>query len=75
MNWVEGPTAFRVNNRWLVLYDCYAAHHYGAIESADGVNWTDVTDKLSIPKEVRHGTVFEISQKEYETLKAVGKRQ
>ena len=75
MNWVEGPTAFRVNNRWMVLYDCYAAHHYGAIESADGVNWTDVTDKLSIPKEVRHGTVFEISQKEYEALKTLNNRE
>src|SRR5215475_751246 len=59
--WVEGPTAARVNNEWIVYFDMYRDKRYGAVKSADLKNWETVTDKLSMPAGARHGTVFAVS--------------
>ena len=59
--WVEGPTAARVNNEWIVYFDMYRDKRYGAVKSADLKNWETVTDKLSMPAGARHGTVFTVS--------------
>jgi len=59
-NWVEGPTAINIGDRWIVYYDCYTKGRYGAVESADMKTWMDVTDKLDFPKNARHGTVFQV---------------
>src|SRR5215475_10544922 len=59
--WVEGPTAARVNNEWIVYFDMYRDKRYGAVKSADLKNWAPVTDKLSMPAGARHGTVFRVS--------------
>ena len=67
-NWVEGPTAFQIDGDWLVLYDCYTRHQYGGVRSSDGTNWTEITDQISLPKEARHGTVFEIDESMYQQL-------
>jgi hypothetical protein len=66
--WAEGPTATRINNTWIVYFDKYRDHKYGAVSSADGINWTDISDKVSFPKGTRHGTVFAITKKEFETF-------
>ncbi len=68
--WAEGPTAIKINGKWIVYFDKYTQHKYGAIESADLVNWADISDKIIFPAGTRHGTVFRISKKEFETLKA-----
>ncbi|HZF41500.1 MAG TPA: pectate lyase [Blastocatellia bacterium] len=60
-DWVEGPTAARVNNGWIVYFDMYRDHRYGAVKSADLKNWETVTDKLSMPAGARHGSVFTVS--------------
>ncbi|MEO8172535.1 MAG: glycoside hydrolase family 43 protein [Sediminibacterium sp.] len=64
--WAEGPTAIKIDNTWIVYFDKYRDHTYGAVSSTDLVNWTDISDKISFPKGARHGTVFTISQKELE---------
>jgi hypothetical protein len=63
--WAEGPTAIKINNQWIVYFDKYRDHKYGAVSSVDGVNWTDISDQVSFPKGTRHGTVFAISRKEF----------
>jgi len=60
-DWVEGPTAARVNNEWIVYFDMYRDKRYGAVKSADLKNWETVTDKLSMPAGARHGTIFTVS--------------
>ena len=60
INWVEGPSVIKIGDYWYVYYDCYTAHHYGAIRSKDLKNWTDVTDQISFPKGTRHGTAFQV---------------
>lgn len=66
--WAEGPTAFRKGTLWIVYFDKYRVHHYGAISSTDLVNWTDISDKIFLPKGIRHGSIFKISKAEFDKL-------
>jgi PelA/Pel-15E family pectate lyase len=59
--WVEGPTAARVNNEWIVYFDMYRDHRYGAVKSPDLKNWETITDKLSMPAGARHGSILTVS--------------
>lgn len=67
-NWVEGPTALKAGDVWRLYFDCYKEGHYGAAESHDGKAWTDITDKLQMPKGMRHGTAFSVSPEIYARL-------
>ncbi|MEO5960552.1 MAG: glycoside hydrolase family 43 protein [Opitutaceae bacterium] len=63
--WVEGPTAIKIGDDYVVYYDAYIKKHYGALRSRDLKTWEDVTAKLSFPDEntpvrMRHGTVIEV---------------
>ncbi|MGH9934949.1 MAG: pectate lyase, partial [Blastocatellia bacterium] len=60
-DWVEGPTAARINNEWVVYFDMYRDKRYGAVKSADLKNWETVTNELVMPAGARHGTVFTVS--------------
>jgi hypothetical protein len=62
--WAEGPTAIKVKDQWIVYFDKYRDHQYGALASKDLVDWTDISDKLQMPPGIRHGTVFTITRKE-----------
>lgn len=64
--WAEGPTAIKINGRWIVYFDKYMDHKYGAVTSGDLKNWEDISDKISFPEGARHGTIFAITQKEFE---------
>ena len=66
--WAEGPTTLRTANGWIVYFDKYRDHKYGAIRSSDLTNWTDISDKISLPKGIRHGSIFMITQKEFDEL-------
>ena len=66
--WAEGPTVLRLGNQWIVYFDKYTSHTYGAVVSTDLVKWTDISDKISFPKGTRHGSVFVISKPEFERL-------
>jgi len=66
--WAEGPTCLKIGEKWIVYFDKYRDHTYGAVESTDLVNWTDVSDKVEFPKGIRHGTAFVVSGEEFEKL-------
>jgi hypothetical protein len=66
--WAEGPTAVKINNQWIVYFDKYRDHKYGAVVSTDLKTWTDVSDKIVMPKGIRHGTVFTITKNELAVL-------
>ncbi|MEO7413024.1 MAG: glycoside hydrolase family 43 protein [Opitutaceae bacterium] len=64
--WVEGPTATKVGDDYIVYYDAYITKHYGALRSRDLKTWEDVTSKMSFPDEgtpvrMRHGTVIAVT--------------
>jgi hypothetical protein len=66
--WAEGPTTLRVGNQWIVYFDKYRDHKYGAVTSTNLKDWTDISDKVKFPAGVRHGTAFAISKKEFERM-------
>lgn len=67
--WAEGPTTLRKGNQWIVYFDKYRDHQYGAVTSNDLKTWTDISDKISLPKGIRHGSIFKISNTEFDKLK------
>jgi hypothetical protein len=66
--WAEGPTAIKIGNSWIVYFDKYRDHQYGAVTSTDLVHWTDISDKIKMPKGLRHGSVFKVSKQEFKKL-------
>ena len=66
--WAEGPTAVKIKGQWIVYFDKYADHRYGAVVSDNRGQWTDISNKISFPAGARHGTVFTITQKEFESF-------
>jgi hypothetical protein len=64
--WAEGPTTLKINDQWVVLFDKYADGKYGAVASTDLKNWTDISEKIQVPKGLRHGTVFKVSAAEFD---------
>ena len=66
--WAEGPTAIKIGNQWIVYFDKYRDHKYGAVTSADLVKWEDISDKIRMPPGIRHGSVFTITKSELAAL-------
>ena len=66
--WAEGPTAIKIGNSWIVYFDKYIDHTYGAVTSTDLKTWTDISDKISLPRGTKHGTVFTITENEFNKL-------
>jgi hypothetical protein len=66
--WAEGPTTLKIKDTWIVYFDKYRDHKYGAVQSSDLKNWTDISDKISLPSGIRHGTIFTISKAAFELL-------
>lgn len=60
VNWTEGPTALKVGDAWLLYYDCYTKNHFGVVRSTDLKTWENLTDKLTMPTNARHGTTLRI---------------
>jgi hypothetical protein len=66
--WAEGPTSIKINNKWIVYFDKYREHKYGAITSTDLINWTDVSDKISVPSGIRHGSILTVNDSVFNLL-------
>jgi hypothetical protein len=62
--WAEGPTVLRDGANWIVYFDKYRDHKYGAIQSSDLKNWNDVSDKIALPNGIRHGTILAVTEAE-----------
>jgi hypothetical protein len=71
--WAEGPTVLKKDAQWIIYFDKYTEHKYGALTSTDLKTWTDVSDQLQMPPGIRHGTVLTITQKELDQLLPTGR--
>lgn len=74
-NWIEGPSAIKIGDYWYVYYDCYGAGHYGAVRSKDLKHWENITDKISFPKGVRHGTILKVKSEIIRGLESYKKKE
>ena len=57
---VEGPTLYRKDELWVMLYDHFIEHRYGASLSEDGRHWQVSEVEVILPEGPRHGNVIEI---------------
>ena len=69
-NWVEGPTAIKIDEEWIVYFDMYTKHQMGAVVSSDLKNWRDITEDIHFPEGTRHGSVFKVKEQVVETIKS-----
>ncbi len=61
--WVEGPSAIRIGDEYLVYFDHYAPpQFYGAVRSKDLTRWEDCSKEMTFPPGHRHGTVLRVSE-------------
>ncbi len=68
--WSEGPTPVKIGGQWYVYFDEYRNGRYGLITSKDLKEWTEVPpDKFSLPRGIRHGTIFHAPADVIEALK------
>ncbi|MBE0536674.1 MAG: glycoside hydrolase family 43 protein [Phycisphaerae bacterium] len=67
--WAEGPTAIRIKDAWVVYFDKYTKHRYGAVQSKDLTTWEDISAKVDFPAGFRHGTVFSVKADNLEGLR------
>jgi beta-galactosidase len=67
--WAEGPTALEIGEYVYVYFDKYTSHQYGAVRSKNMTDWKDVSDQVSFPSGVRHGTAFKVSKLIFDKLK------
>jgi predicted GH43/DUF377 family glycosyl hydrolase len=68
-SWVEGPTVTKIGDEWVIYFDQYRKGSFGALKSRDLVKWEDISDSISFPDGIRHGTVFKVSKKELLNLR------
>lgn len=60
-DWVEGPSAIRWGNHYVVYFDHYARpQYYGAARSPDLDRWEDISVQVKFPPGARHGTVLSV---------------
>lgn len=66
--WAEGPAPLQVNNSVYVYFDKYRDKKFGAVRTYDLTNWEDISESVSFPAGIRHGTAFSVSEEFFTTL-------
>ena len=66
--WAEGPTPLQVGDYVYVYFDKYIDHSYGAVRSKDMEAWEDVSEFVSFPDGMRHGTAFSVAESIFKKL-------
>ncbi len=58
--WAEGPAAIKVGDEYRVYFDKHMLNAIGLVRSKDLKTWEDVSDKVSFPKDARHGCILAV---------------
>ncbi len=66
--WAEGPSSIKIKGVWHVYFDKYTENKMGAVISQDLKKWEDISEKVSFPDGVRHGTIFETGESTLQKL-------
>ena len=69
----EGPTVARVGQEWVIYFDRYGDHTYGAVATTDFTTFRPVD--VSFPKAHKHGTALRVTRDELSYLQRVGSEQ
>ena len=66
--WAEGPAAIKVGDEYRVYFDKHMLNAIGMVRSRDLKTWEDVSDKVSLPKDARHGCILAVPREVVERL-------
>jgi hypothetical protein len=67
---MEGPTTVWVDDGWLIYYDRYRLYDFGAHFTRDFKTFEDVSDRVSVPRLHKHGTIFQSDEQTLQGLLA-----
>lgn len=59
----EGPSVLKTHDSYLIYFDWYRQGKFGAVRTKDFRSFEDITDKVSVPKGHKHGTIVPVSKK------------
>lgn len=71
----EGPSVAKIDDRWLIYFDRYGDHKYGAVATADFKSFDDLEGNVEFPAGHKHGTVLQITRQQLETLKQAAREK
>ena len=74
-DWVEGPTAIKIGENYIVYYDVYRDKRYAASRSRDLKTWEDVTAQMTFVPGMRHGTVIAVTDDVVARLREAGSQR
>lgn len=66
--WAEGPAAIKVGDEYRVYFDKHMINAIGMVRSRDLVHWEDVSDRIEMPADARHGCILEVPREVVERL-------
>jgi hypothetical protein len=69
--WAEGPTSIKIKDYTYVYFDKYTEGKMGAVRSENLTDWEDISEKVTFPDGVRHGTIFSVNDRILTSLKKV----
>lgn len=58
----EGPSEIKIGDEYLIYYDAYRTKAYKAVKTKDFKTFTDISNKISVPKNHKHGTIFKVKE-------------
>lgn len=68
----EGPSVVKIEEEYLIYYDCYRYWKYfGAVRALDFTEWVGVSDLMGVPPRTKHGSFVRITAQEAERLSAL----
>jgi hypothetical protein len=73
--WAEGPSAIEIGGYWYVYFDKYIEKTYGVVRTADWKRWEDLSERMTFPEGMRHGTVFRVNEDILKPLLALEERE
>ncbi|HEU5080758.1 MAG TPA: exo-alpha-sialidase [Opitutaceae bacterium] len=68
--WAEGPTSIKVGGEYRVYFDKHRLNAIGLVTSRDLKTWTDESDRVTFPKDARHGSILTVPRKVVQQLQA-----
>ncbi len=66
----EGATILKSGDKWVLYCDYWSTQQNGVFETTDFVNYTDISDRLILPRWIRHGTVLPVPKSEVDRILA-----
>lgn len=59
-SYTEGPSVETLNDNYLIYFDEYKKHTFGAVKTTDFIHYTNISKEISIPQGHKHGTIIKV---------------